>query len=197
MPLSDLKGKYQPETVTARSPLPPLPAGVRIIVAFDQALDSTGVVTYDGTDVTAWTLRSDPETKSLTGHARTLARSVDLQDHLMGTIDSLIADHRHVRVLYETPATARGQMRRTESSLMGAHCVEWACHIMMEDPDSGCFSVSAQKAKSVVAGNPRADKAEVREAIKATYLPEQTDPCTNDHERDALALIVTHLKAKK
>lgn len=199
MALIDLRTKYNPDSDQEKVPLPPLPEGVDVVVAFDQALDNTGVVTYDGVSVSAWTLRSPKETGALTGHTKTYARSVALQQRVIDVLETLGFDNRVVVALYEAPASA-GRMNRPESSLLGGHCVEWACAILADDPDTGELTVhrvSGQRAKSVVTGNPRADKAEVREALKATYAPEQHGACTNDHERDALALIVTWIEDQK
>lgn len=194
--LEDLRTKYQPEADAQRVPLPPLPEGVDIIVSFDQSLTSTGVVTYDGVSTAAWTLRADKETEDLTGYERTFARSVSLQAKVISLLATLASEYRRIAVLHETPAV--GKARRPESSILGAHCVRWAVHEVDDHPLWGAevslTMVSGQRAKTVVAGNSRADKAEVREALKATYSPEHTGVCTNDHERDALALLVTWIK---
>ena len=199
MGLLDLKTKYNPDADLEKVLLPPLPDDVDLVVAFDQALDNTGVVTYDGTSVAAWTIRSPKESKELTGHSRTYARSVALQRRVIDVLETLGSDNRTVVVLYEAPASA-GRLSRPESSLLGGHCVEWACAVLEDHPDLGelvLHRISGQRAKSVVTGNSRADKAEVREALKATYSPAQHGACTNDHERDALALIVTWIGDKK
>jgi len=197
MGLLDLQTKYNPASDAAKIDLPPLPTGYDMVVSFDQALVNTGVATYDGTSVAGWTLRAPKETEPLTGWDRTFARSVALQAKVLDLVAGLAFDASRLAVVYEAPPSGKGKITRPESAILGGHCVEWACRQLAQDRMIGnveVFRVSSQKAKSLIAGNPKADKAEVRAAMIATYNPQQVGACTNEHERDALANLITWMK---
>lgn len=187
MPLLDLKDKYAPASDEEKIDLPPIPARYDLVIAFDQALVHTGVAVYDGTSVNAWTLRAPKETETLTGHARTFARSVALQGKVVDLLEGLSFESQRALVAYEAPPAAKGRITRPESSILGAHCVEYGVHQtarVWTVLDVMC--VSGQRAKTLVTGNAKADKAEVRRALIAKYNPRQVGACSNEHERDAL-----------
>lgn len=197
MRLEDLSLKYNPEADLSTVALPPLPPGTDLAIAFDQALDKTGVFRYDGTSTAAWTVRSPKWTQDLTGHEKTLARSIALQQALLDLLLAACAEHSRILVLHETPAVAKGKMSRPESSLLGAHCIRWAVQTLgatnPHDAQIALVMVSGQRAKTVTTGNPRAEKANVHAALRSTYAPQQVGVASNGDERDALALLVTHL----
>jgi Holliday junction resolvasome RuvABC endonuclease subunit len=89
------------------------------------------------------------------------------------------------RIVWEAPPV--GPASRPESSLM-AGCALWQRFHHRKDS----AVMSAQHASSVIVGNPRHDKAEVKLAV-ARYVPESAGRTWNEHERDALLLAITEL----
>lgn len=163
------------------------------VLAFDQTLGSTGWVDLrvEGGALSvfmAQTLR--PPTFQSKGHELNLDRSVAMQGLITETILALHAEAEIDLVVHETPPAAN-RVQRPESSLLAAHCVRYAC----AQAGLPVVMVGAQVARKVLTGNARTDKAETHAALRAQYGGiEGYEHVTNEHERDALALVLAHLR---
>lgn len=162
------------------------------LLAFDQTLVNCGMVditTVEGRPIITATQTLRTPQFATRGHELNLDRSVVMQDLVMANINRAREAGDIDVIVYETPPVAN-RMARPESSLLGAHCVRYTAY------KYGILtvSISAQKAKTTIAGFAKADKKAAHEALKRRYSVLQGYPLLrNEHERDALMLAITYL----
>lgn len=160
------------------------------ILSFDQALANTGWVLFehdpdDGLEpIRTGLLTTDTSDK---GHLGSLCRAQDIHAQVL---DLVFRFGVPGVVLHESPPVA-GRMSRPESSLLAALAIRMAYG------DTTVEMVSGQRAKAIVAGNPKATKAEVRSGVLRRVPDLATLRPANEHTYDAAALAITYLHDQK
>ena len=184
MALKDL-ARFNPDpTKEEVKPIPPLPEGVSWVAAFDPSLKNTGVVVKTRAGMHSTTLR--PEALG-SGSPLLLAQATHIFDAAQTLIGVYDAKGEGV-VLLERPPVGGGRLRSTESALMAAEAIHLAAHNLNIE----AVSIPAQTTKKVICGNANAKKAEAHAALaKGWDVP---DIVTNEHQRDALMVLITYLE---
>lgn len=159
------------------------------VQAFDATLSHTGWVVAERIEdkVLVHYRGTIHLTTNLTGYLSTWEKARLLRDRAREVLDLYGAAAEKV---VEAPAVAGN---RLESSLI-AGLLLWL--ETMEPTGLGCGQISAQHVSAVLCGNARMKSAERKKAVKeacAFYVPESAGRGWNEHERDALALALTHL----
>lgn len=117
----------------------------------------------------------------MSGYLATWEKARLLQARLL----PLLKTYQGVRKVVEAPAVAGS---RTESSLIAGMLV-WL-------ETGGCPQVSAMHVARVLCGSGRLLSADRKKAVRvacARYVPASATRAWNEHERDALALVLAHL----
>ena len=171
-------------------------AALATLIAFDQAIANTGwclclnqegIVTEVLDAGTIKTVASDERTS--------WDDTLDRATQVMTGVLELLWKHAPDLVLHEMPPVGSGPfMRGTYSSVTAAVAVRCAATTAALP----IAQVSAQEAKNVLTGNPKAKKPEVRKAVNkliedgSLFLNPEAKIRLNEHIVDAIALILTY-----
>lgn len=154
------------------------------ILAADPSLANFGWVVIDSAK------GLDPESRgclqsahALEGNEANLKRALELTDHLTNLLANIHVDV----VVHEMPAS-RNTLQRPESALLAS----MALRVAAKANKRYVTMVSANRAKSVVAGYSRADKKRVRNCIRERY-PHLISAGWNEHIYDAYAIGLTYI----
>jgi Holliday junction resolvasome RuvABC endonuclease subunit len=188
----ELRGRLRERRKPAPPPWKPPPLlafrGFLRLLAWDATLSHCGYVLLERTHhlVVIHDRGTIHPKTDLTGYLSTWEKGRLLQAEIRG----VQADHKGVTQVVESPSVAGS---RLESSLVAGLLV-WLETV--GPAGTGCAQVSATHVSSVLLGNPRIKSAERKKMIKeavARYVPGSEARPWNEHERDALAVGLTHL----
>jgi len=163
------------------------------VMAVDQSLRNTGqviVVRIEGAIHVNLSKTIRPKVgQSLKGFAQDCAYALALEDALEWSTRDFHA------LIHETPPFGKvAGPSGGISSKMAALAVRSAWH--RQGMDSVVHSVQAQRARTWLTGNSRADKKEAHESIASLDITYH-EHATNEHERDALLLALFHIAHTK
>jgi hypothetical protein len=161
------------------------------VLAFDPSLSNTGWValcrvSHEIRIEGRGTLR--PET-GRDGYMGTWEKFRQLADELRSDMQlSSVLIWSARSIVWEAPPV--GPASRPESSLLAGAAL-WQFYSPRREREE-LVVMSAQHASSVIIGNPRHDKGEIKAAV-ARYVPESEGRSWNEHQRDALLLGLAQL----
>ncbi len=177
-------------------PIPNLFEGTKKVIAFDQAIANTGwVVMFHQAGISSEILDAGTIRTVASEERTSWDDTLDRSTQVMKEVLELLWKHAPDLVLHEMPPVGSGPfMRGTYSSVTAAVAVRCASLQAALPVDQ----VSAQAAKNVLTGNPKAKKPEVRKAVNRLieegqlFLNPEAKIRLNEHIVDAIALILTY-----
>lgn len=169
-----------------------------VVLAFDQSLARTGWALVDLAGNEAHVLQvgmSPTEPGDETGFEDSFVRGTQLFDEVRDTIKRF---EQVSWVVHEMPSARMSpQTRNREAPFVAATAVR--CAVSVEGKP--CYMLNAQKVKKRLAGNPSADKKDVREALLSMSEVKGLDRGNldywNDDVFDAVALAVVFGETKE
>jgi hypothetical protein len=161
------------------------------VLAFDQALQHTGVVdvVFHGPNIEVIIHKTLTLDRDLAGNAAVLEAGAAYFSAIREEIVAhFVPGYGNPDIIIFEQPPVPFKMFRPESAMMAGLCIKLVCRM----GNFPCDMVQAQRAKTVWAANPKASKAQLKRGIleKFPYLKGQMGKAT-EHEWDALALALT------